>query len=121
MEVFENKTYEVLASRDAEYEHSLVFTTSVDEADYWNDQRAFEQKLLERNPANYRSYLQGKKKSYLRHGETCSSQCGHGDYYYRQASFYMQHNSGGEGMLLTLIKSESTGVWKLSYADRKHH
>jgi hypothetical protein len=115
------EAYQALAMRDAEYEHRLVFTSSVDEADFWDDQRVFEQKLLERKPANYMSYLQAKKESYLKHGETCNSVCGHGDYYYRQASFYMQYDSGSKGVLLTLIKSESTGVWELSYADGNHH
>ena len=112
--------YAALASRDAEYEHRLVFSTSVDEADYWNDQRVFEQQLLERSPGNYRSYLQGKKNSYLKHRETCGVQCGHGDYYHRQASFYMQYDSGDNGVILTLIQSRNAGGWEVSYADWKH-
>ena len=112
--------FEALASRDAEYEHRLEFTNSVDEADYWNDQRVFEQKLLDRSPGNYMSYLQGKKNSYLQHREACGSQCGHGDYYHRQASFYLQYDSGDNGVLLTLIQSGNAGGWKVSYADWKH-
>jgi len=113
--------YAALAARDAEYEHELVFLNSVDEADYWNDQRVFEQKLLERNPAFYRRYLQGKKKSYSKHRESCDSQCAHGDYYFRQASFYLQYNSGEDGVFLTLIQSGNAGGWKVSFADSKNH
>lgn len=109
-----------LAVRDAEYEHSLVFAKSLDETDYWNDQRIFEQQMLERNPALYRSYLQGKKKSYLKHREACGAQCGHGDYYYRQASFYLQYDSGDQGSFLTLKQSENAAGWEVSYADVKH-
>jgi hypothetical protein len=110
-----------LAIRDAEHEHKLVFAKSVDEADYWNDQRAFEQQMLERNPAHYRSYLQGKKKSYLKHKDTCGSGCSHGDYYHRQASFYLQYDSGEKGPFLTLIQSENTKGWEVSYAIGKQH
>lgn len=115
------EAYTALAGRDAAYEHSLVFTKPVDEADFWNDQRDFEQGLLEHNPEFYRNYLQGKKDSYLRHREICDLHCSHGDYYYRQASFYLQHDSGNDGALLTLIRSKQTGVWEVSYADGNHH
>lgn len=111
--------YAALATRDAEYEHQLVFSNSVDEADYWNDQRVFEQKLLEQNPAFYRRYLQSKKKSYSKHRENCGSQCIHGDYYYRQASFYLQYDSGNGEVLLTLIQSENAEGWKVSLADSR--
>ncbi|MEJ2584537.1 MAG: hypothetical protein P8Z38_05665 [Robiginitalea sp.] len=114
------EAYAALASRDAEYEHGIVFSKSGDEADYWNDQRVFEQKLLERNPLSYRSYLQGKKMAYLKHGEICDTRCGHGDYYYRQASFYLQYNTGDDGVFLTLIQSENAGGWEVTYAGVKH-
>jgi hypothetical protein len=113
--------YAALAIRDAEYEHNLVFSNSVDEVDYWNDQRVFEQKLLERNPSFYMRYLQGKKNSYSKHRESCDSGCAHGDYYYRQASFYLQYDSGDDSGFLTLIQSESAGGWKVSFADMKHY
>ena len=114
------EAYATLASRDAEYEHGLVFLTSADEVDYWNDQRVFEQKLLERSPAFYMNYLQGKKQAYLKHRETCDTKCSHGDYYYRQASFYMQYDSGDDGVFLTLIQSGKAGEWQLSYAGGNH-
>ena len=117
----EGLAFAALAVRDAEHEHRLVFEKSVDEADYWNDQRIFEQQMLERNPAHYRSYLNGKKKSYLKHREICGSKCGHGDYYYRQASFYMQYDSGEKGSFLTLIQSENADGWEVSYALGKQH
>jgi hypothetical protein len=115
------EAFTTLAIRDADYEHNLVFTNSVDEADYWNDQRVFEQKLLERNPSFYMRYLQGKKNSYSKHRESCDSRCAHGDYYYRQASFYLQYNSGDDGVFLTLTQSKNAEGWKVSYADMKHH
>jgi hypothetical protein len=114
-------TYAALAIRDAEYEHNLVFSNSVDEADYWHDQRVFEQKLLKRSPSFYMRYLQGKKNSYSEHRESCDSHCAHGDYYYRQASFYLQYDSGDEGGFLTLIQSENAGEWKVSVVDMKHY
>lgn len=117
----EVSAYVSLAMRDAEHEHELMFTSTGDEADYWNDQRSFEQKLLEHNPALYRGYLQGKKISYLDHGKTCGSACGHGDFYYRQASLYLQYDSGDKGSILTLIQSHRAGVWEVSYASGKHH
>jgi len=115
------EAYVALAIRDADYEHGLVFSKPVDETDFWNDQRVFEQKLLERNPAYYMSYLQGKKKSYSKHRETCDPKCGHGDYYDRQASFYLQYDTSDDGVFLTLIKSENEGGWEVSFADGKHH
>ena len=117
----QDSAYEDLALRDAEHEHALVFSKTGDEADYWNDQRIFEQQILKRNPAHYRSYLQGKRKSYLKHGETCSSGCKHGDYYYRQASFYLQYDSGDQSSFLTLVQSEKAGVGEVSFAVGKQH
>lgn len=111
------EAYTALAGRDAAYEHRLAFAKPVDEADFWNDQRVFEQGLLEYNPEYYRRYLQGKRAAYLSHRETCDSRCSHGDYYYRQASFYLQHDSGDTGALLTLIRSKQTGVWEVTFAD----
>ncbi len=115
------EAYTAMAGRDAAHEHSLVFTKAADEADFWNDQRVFEQGLLEHNPEFYRTYLQGKKVAYLSHRESCDSRCNHGDYYFRQASFYLQHDSGKNGALLTLIKSNQTGVWEVSYTAGNRH
>ncbi len=106
------------ATRDADIEHRLHFSQPADEVDYWNDQRAFEQRLYEQQPDSYRMYLAGKKLAYQRHQESCNHLCSHGDYYYRQASFYMQYDAGDLGAILTFYKAEATEGWEVSYRDR---
>ena len=108
------------AFRDAAYEHKLRFSRTADEIDFWNDQRTFEQRLYQSNPALYRAYLKGKRISYRKHQESCRGTCGHGDYYLRQASFYLQYDSGDAGDFLTLTQLEGDRGWEVSYAPAKH-
>lgn len=108
------------AMRDAAYEHGLRFSNAVDEADYWNDQRDFEQQLFEQYPTQYLGYLLGKKRAYQKHRETCDSGCGHGDFYYRQASFYLQYDPKDEGAFLTLTRGEDTTGWQVASIPRKN-
>jgi hypothetical protein len=108
------------AFRDATYEHELRFSRTADEIDFWNDQRAFEQRLFQANPLQYRAYLQGKRLSYREHQDSCKGTCGHGDYYLRQASFYLQYDSGDEGDFLTLTQLEGDRGWEVSYAPANH-
>jgi hypothetical protein len=105
--------------RDAAIEHRLRFAQPADEVDYWNDQRAFEQRLYEQYPDHYRLYLAGKKLAYQRHQQACNTSCSHGDYYYRQASFYMQYDPGDQEAILTFYKAAATDGWEVSYRD--HH
>ena len=103
---------------DADIEHRLSFSQPADEVDYWNDQRAFEQQLFEQYPDHYRTYLAGKKLAYQRHQKSCNTSCSHGDYYYRQASFYLQYEHGDQQAILTFYKAEATEGWEVSYRDR---
>ena len=102
------------AFRDAEHEQGLVFSNQSDEQDFWNDQRAFEQTLFHKHPDSYRVYLYGKHIAYLDHLESCSEACGHGDYYFRQASFYSQFNYRDKEVLLTLIQLKGDRGWEVS-------
>lgn len=110
----EEQRYLDQAFRDAEYEQELVFSSQTDEQDFWNDQRAFEQALFHKHPDSYRVYLYGKHVAYLNHGESCSEACGHGDYYFRQASFYSQFNHRDKEVLLTLIQLKGDRGWEVS-------
>lgn len=104
------------AIRDGQYEHQLRFARASDEMDFWNDQRAFEQELFSSSPEHYRMYLMGKRRSYMEHQGACQAACGHGDYYLRQASFYLQHNSGADSDLLTLTPLKGERGWEVTYA-----
>jgi hypothetical protein len=106
------------ALRDADIEHRLHFSQPADEVDYWNDQRAFEQRLYEKQPDSYRMYLAGKKLAYQRHQQACSPSCKHGDYYLRQASFYLQYDAGDQEAILPFYKAEAANGWEVSYRDR---
>lgn len=78
--------YLQLAIRDSHYEQSLH--DDEDEADYWKDQKEFEQLLLAKNPTAFQTYINGKHIAYGQHHKKCVSKCTHSDLYLRQASFY---------------------------------
>lgn len=103
------------ALADAAYEQELRFSSLADEVDFWNDQRAFEQALFQRHPEFYEVYLYGKHIAYQEHLEDCSVQCGHGDYFQRQASFYSQYTARDEGVFLTLTQMKDARGWEVSY------
>ncbi len=75
---------------DGVYEQTVHFSAEPDELDYWNDQRAFEQALLSQKPEAFRHYLDAKHEVYAAHRPLCGSTCKHGDYYWLQASYYIQ-------------------------------
>ena len=111
----EEHRYFERALEDASYEQELRFSSQADELDFWNDQRAFEQALFKRHPEFYQAYLYGKHLAYQEHREDCSAQCGHGDYFQRQASFYSQYNTRDEGVFLTLTQMKDARGWEVSY------
>ncbi len=117
----EEQRYLDRALRDAEHEQGLVFSSQSDEHDFWNDQRAFEQALFYKHPDYYRIYLYGKHVAYLNHLETCTQECGHGDYFFRQASFYSQFNYRDKEVLLTLIQLKGDRGWEVSLNSTRRY
>ena len=103
------------ATRDAGYEHGLQFKNQSDEIDFWTDQRRFEHALSQKNLQNYRAYRQGKKRAYLEHTEVCKSTDGHGDFYLRQASLYLQYDAGTAHSFVTFSELERGRGWDVSY------
>lgn len=88
----EDKTafYARMGHADGLYEQEVRFATDKDEVDYWKDQRAYEYALLQGEPEGYLSYLKAKHEVYAAHHALCSPACRHGDYYWLQASYYIQ-------------------------------
>ena len=103
------------AMQDAVYEHDLHFKNQSDEIDFWTDQRRFEQALSQKNLRDYRAYRQGKKLAYLQHTEVCKITCGHGDFYLRQASMYLQFDEGTTHSYVTFSELERGRGWEVSY------
>ena len=75
---------------DGLYEQEVRFDSEKDELDFWKDQRAFEYTLLRKEPEGYQNYLKAKHDVYAAHGALCGPDCKHGDYYWLQASYYVQ-------------------------------
>lgn len=75
---------------DGVSEQLVHFSAEQDELDYWNDQRAFEQALLRQKPDAFGLYMEAKHNVYAAHQPLCDAQCDHGDYYWLQASYYIQ-------------------------------
>ena len=109
------------AGEDAAYEHQLHFVNPSDEADFWNDQRRFEQDLSRKNLGHYQAYRKGKKMAYLEHTEVCRSADGHGDYYLRQASMYMQYDAGDQHPYMTFSELKRGRGWEVSYLPGKNN
>lgn len=88
----EEKTafYARMGHTDGLYEQEMRFAGDQDELDYWKDQRTFEYTLLREEPEGYRSYLKAKHSVYAAHSALCGPDCKHGDYYWLQASYYVQ-------------------------------
>lgn len=85
------------AQTDAAYEQQLQLEGGKEEMDFWTDQRAFERELYRQNLAAYKVYIQAKRDVYSSHQQSCGPSCLHGDYYYLQASFYLQMGSDSNG------------------------
>ena len=91
--------YTTLAFKDARYEQSLQQFAAEDEADFWKDQRSFENILLFSNPMAHQTYLNGKHIAYGRHQQQCDDSCKHSDLYFRQASYYAIHGTAVSNVL----------------------
>lgn len=87
--VYDLQFYERLAQRDAAYERELRFSNEKDEQDYWDDQKNFEQLLLQKNPKAYQVYISNKGPSYIEHIQQCQKECTHGDLYRREVSSFL--------------------------------
>ncbi|MBC2838503.1 hypothetical protein [Robiginitalea sp. SC105] len=85
------------AKTDALYEQRMHVQGTAEELDFWKDQRAFERQLYAQNLPAYKTYIQAKRDYYASHQMLCSAECGHGDYYFLQASYYVQMGSDSEG------------------------
>ncbi|MEX0315281.1 MAG: hypothetical protein AB3N18_13980 [Allomuricauda sp.] len=80
--------YEMLAHKDASYEHSFQMMNHQDEQDYWADQQDFERDLGMADFASYLIYMKGKKDAYLHHLQSCES-CIHSEVYLKMAREYL--------------------------------
>lgn len=109
------------AGKDARIEHNQRFVSLADETDFWDDQRAYEQDLFTANLQAYQIYLRGKRAAYLRHQADCSQECVHGDYYNRQAAFYLQFNPKSENGFMTLTQLQGHRGWELTYRTSEKH
>ena len=78
------------AREDAVFEQLQVFEFEQDEWDFWQDQRAYERQLSLANTLAFGEYMIAKRDAYRVHQTLCDQNCGHGDYYYLQASYYLQ-------------------------------
>ena len=94
--------YTTLAFKDARYEQTLQQFGAEDEADFWKDQRSFENILLVTNPTAHQTYLNGKHIAYGRHQQQCDGSCAHSDLYYRQASYYAINGTAVSNVLSTV-------------------
>ncbi len=110
--VIDEGFYITLAFNDAHYEQQLQKFGAEDEADFWKDQRQFENKLLEKDPSFYQAYLNGKHIAYGRHQQQCNKDCHHSDLYLRQASYYAVKGTFEIPSEL-LLSSERTSKLKL--------
>ncbi len=87
--------FENQAIADAHYEHHVHWQSEEDELDYWTDQRNYEKTLQQYQTHGYQVYIYSKRQAYRKHQAACDAECGHGDYYQLQASFYFQHGDTG--------------------------
>lgn len=97
------------AQMDARYEQEVRLNGEQEELDFWLDQRAFERLLYRENIEAYKVYILAKRDAYAGHQAHCSARCGHGDYYFLHASFYLQLGSDSEGKSW-VFGSEESGV-----------
>ncbi|TDQ32535.1 hypothetical protein [Zeaxanthinibacter enoshimensis] len=80
--------YEQRGREDAAYEQTLNTKEEADEADFWEDQEAYEKELKSRDSKAHRAYMRGKRDAYKEHYAHCDHHCHHGSHYYSHASFY---------------------------------
>lgn len=87
--------FEQLAFKDADYEQSLVLNNEKDELDFWEDQKRYEQDLMNSDKAAYRSYMKAKKDAYHEHFQKCSSNCNHTKQNLKRAEEYLSSSQEG--------------------------
>ncbi|NNF19456.1 MAG: hypothetical protein HKN61_06730 [Flavobacteriaceae bacterium] len=80
--------YEERGREDAIYEQNLTTKEEADEADFWEDQEAYEKELKARDRKAHRAYMKGKRDAYKEHYAYCDHHCHHGSHYYSHATFY---------------------------------
>tara|TARA_R110002049_G_scaffold295535_4_gene482968 strand:+ start:2636 stop:3067 length:432 start_codon:yes stop_codon:yes gene_type:complete len=83
--------YEKRAKEDAEFEQSKMAEVE-SEAEFWEDQKAYEKKLKKKDKKAYKAYMKGKRDAYAEHAEHCSSHCHHSEYYHHHTTFYYSYN-----------------------------
>lgn len=101
--------YAELARNDAQYEHTLTKMLTEDEIDFWADQKTFERHLAENDPQAYQIYLNSKGSAYRAHQKICGQHCGHGEQYFRNASFYMVNAQAEDEMAYTVEPKKTKG------------
>lgn len=104
-----HRFYAELAHADAMYEHTLPKMAIEDEIDFWTDQKTFERHLAENDPQAYQIYLNSKGSAYRAHQKICGTHCGHGEQYFRTASFYMVNGEAEDVMAYTAEPKEPKG------------
>ncbi len=80
--------YQQRAKEDAKYEQQFTAESKEDEEAFWEEQKAYEKNLKQKDRKAHRAYMQGKKDAYAEHYAHCNHHCHHSDYYYNHASFY---------------------------------
>lgn len=80
--------YEHMARYDAKLEQDIQFSSEEDEADFWQDQKSFENALKYRDYSAYKVYLKTKQEEYAEHETLCKAKGKHGIYFQAQASYY---------------------------------
>lgn len=81
--------YYSLGIKDAKYELSLESVNIEDEKDFWQDQKAFEDRLKKENPEGHFFYLNGKSQIYRQHQIHCGGRCNHSEEFIRYKAFYV--------------------------------
>ena len=85
--------YEKQAQKDAQHEQLMVFSSTEDEKDFWNDQTSYENDLKAHDNICYHSYMKAKQSAYSDHAQSCGNSCSHSDYYYHRASIYFTYKN----------------------------
>ncbi|TJY37209.1 hypothetical protein [Pontimicrobium aquaticum] len=80
--------YEQRAKEDAKFEQELKAKTEKESAEFWENQKQYEEDLKKRDRKAYRAYIKGKRDAYAEHYAHCGTHCHHSDYYHHHVSFY---------------------------------
>ncbi|WP_203257983.1 hypothetical protein [Hyunsoonleella ulvae] len=86
--------YEKRAAEDAKFEQQFKAESETEAKAFWEDQKAYEKELKQRDRKSYRAYMRGKRDAYAEHYEHCNDHCHHGERYYYHASFYYYRYDG---------------------------